>query len=43
LEDNGVGWAMWEMDEGFGFIDYNNGDRSSFTTDDDVLHSLGLK
>lgn len=43
LEENNIGWAMWEMDEGFGFINYENGDRSSFSTDDDVLHSLGLK
>lgn len=43
LEDNGIGWAMWEMDEGFGFINYNGNDRSSFTTDDGVLHTLGLK
>jgi aryl-phospho-beta-D-glucosidase BglC (GH1 family) len=43
LEENNIGWAMWEMDEGFGFINYSNGDRSTFTTDDEVLHSLGLK
>ncbi|MBL7698035.1 MAG: cellulase family glycosylhydrolase [Chitinophagaceae bacterium] len=43
LEENNIGWAMWEMDEGFGFINYSNGDRSSFTTDNEVLHSLGLK
>jgi len=43
LEENNIGWAMWEMDEGFGFINYSNGNRSTFTTDDEVLHSLGLK
>jgi aryl-phospho-beta-D-glucosidase BglC (GH1 family) len=43
LEEHGIGWAMWEMDEGFGFINYVNGDRTNFTTDDEVLHSLGLK
>ena len=43
LEENNIGWAMWEMDEGFGFINYSNGNRSSFTTDDEVLHALGLK
>jgi aryl-phospho-beta-D-glucosidase BglC (GH1 family) len=43
LEENHIGWAMWEMDEGFGFINYNGNDRTSFTTDDEVLMSLGLK
>jgi len=43
LEENSIGWAMWEMDEGFGFINYTGGNRSAFTTDDEVLHSLGLK
>ena len=42
LEQNNIGWAMWEMDEGFGFLNYTNGDRSSFITDDDVLQALGL-
>jgi endoglucanase len=43
LEENKIGWAMWEMDEDFGFINYVGNDRSSFTTDDGVLQSLGLK
>jgi endoglucanase len=43
LESYGIGWAMWEMDEGFGFIDYPGNDRTSFTTDDELLQSLGLK
>lgn len=43
LEENNIGWAMWEMDEGFGFINYVEGNRNNFTTDDEVLHSLGLK
>ena len=38
-----IGWAMWEMDEGFGFLNYTNGERSTFTTDDEVLQALGLK
>jgi len=43
FEEKKIGWAMWEMDEGFGFINYTGNDRSTFTTDDEVLHSLGLK
>ncbi|HUQ67012.1 MAG TPA: cellulase family glycosylhydrolase [Flavitalea sp.] len=43
MEENNIGWAMWEMDEGFGFINYLGNDRTSFTTDNEVLHSLGLK
>jgi len=43
LEEKNIGWAMWEMDEGFGFINYTGNDRTTFTTDDELLHSLGLK
>jgi len=43
FEEKKIGWAMWEMDEGFGFINYSGNDRNTFTTDDGVLHSLGLK
>ena len=43
FEEKKIGWAMWEMDEGFGFINYSGNDRTSFTTDDEVLHALGLK
>jgi endoglucanase len=43
FEELNIGWAMWEMDEGFGFINYSQNNRTSFTTDDDVLHALGLK
>jgi aryl-phospho-beta-D-glucosidase BglC (GH1 family) len=43
LESYGIGWAMWEMDEGFGFINYPGSSRTIFTTDDAVLQSLGLK
>ena len=43
LEQNDIGWAMWEMDEGFGFVSYPGGDRSSFVIDDEVLQSLGMK
>jgi aryl-phospho-beta-D-glucosidase BglC (GH1 family) len=43
FEANKIGWAMWEMDEGFGFINYSANNRTSFTTDDAVLQSLGMK
>ena len=43
FEEKNIGWAMWEMDEGFGFINYNSSDRSNFTTDDELLHALGLE
>lgn len=43
FEEKNIGWAMWEMDEGFGFVNYTGSDRSTFTTDDELLHSLGLK
>jgi endoglucanase len=43
FEEKKIGWAMWEMDEGFGFINYAGSDRNMFTTDDELLHSLGLK
>lgn len=43
LESYDIGWAMWEMDEGFGFIDYPGGDRNVFTIDEPVLQALGLE
>jgi endoglucanase len=43
FEEKKIGWAMWEMDEGFGFINYSGNDRSTFTADDELLHALGLK
>jgi hypothetical protein len=33
---------MWEMDEGFGFIDYPLNDRTNFSVDEEVLNALGL-
>ncbi|MBN8835702.1 MAG: cellulase family glycosylhydrolase [Sphingobacteriia bacterium] len=43
LEKNNIGWAMWECDEGFGFMSYpNTSDRNIFITDNDVLKALGL-
>ncbi len=38
-----IGWAMWECDEGFGWIDYPSGNRNNPVADDQVLQSLGLK
>ncbi len=38
-----IGWAMWECDEGFGFIDYTNGNRNSPVADAAILQALGLR
>ena len=38
-----IGWAMWECDEGFGFISYPSGNRNNPVVDNQVLQSLGLK
>lgn len=38
-----IGWAMWECDEGFGWIDYTSGNRNSPVADNAVLVALGLK
>ncbi|MCA4896168.1 MAG: cellulase family glycosylhydrolase [Cytophagales bacterium] len=43
LEANNIPWAMWECDEGFGWIDYPNNDRSKPIVDNEVLIALGLK
>lgn len=43
LEQLKIGWAMWECDEGFGFIDYPTGDRNNPVADKEVLIALGLK
>jgi aryl-phospho-beta-D-glucosidase BglC (GH1 family) len=43
LEAEHIGWAMWEMDEGFGFLDYPTDHRDSFTVDDAIIEALGLK
>jgi endoglucanase len=42
LEANGTPWAMWDCDEGFGWIDYTNNDRRNPVVDSEVLKSLGL-
>ena len=38
-----IGWAMWECDEGFGWIDYPTFNRSNPVADKEVLQALGLK
>jgi len=38
-----IGWAMWECDEGFGWINYPTGNRNNPVADIEVLQSLGLK
>lgn len=42
LEQNNIGWAMWEYDEGFGLITYTNNDRSQPKVDNEILIALGL-
>lgn len=43
LEQLKIGWAMWDCDEGFGFIDYPGGNRNNPVADNEVLAALGLK
>jgi endoglucanase len=43
LEQNKIGWAMWEYDEGFGLIEYNNSNRNNPVTDIDLAIALGLR
>jgi endoglucanase len=38
-----IGWAMWECDEGFGWISYPSGNRNNPVTDTEVLGALGLR
>jgi endoglucanase len=37
-----IGWAMWECDEGFGWINYTGGNRNNPVADSEVLQALGL-
>ncbi|MFY8004728.1 MAG: glycoside hydrolase family 5 protein [Chitinophagaceae bacterium] len=37
-----IGWALWELDEGFGVLDYTNTNRYYFEEDKEVLKVLGL-
>ncbi|CAN5195151.1 glycoside hydrolase family 5 protein [soil metagenome] len=43
FEKYGIGWAMWDCDEGFGWIEYPSGNRNFPTADREVLKALGLK
>ena len=40
LEENGIGWTMWDYRGGFGVVTKQNG---TTTPDDRILHALGLK
>ena len=42
LESFGIGWAMWECDEGFGLLYYPGNDRNNFLVDDAIKNALGL-
>lgn len=43
FEKYNIGWAMWDCDEGFGWIDYLGNDRNSPVADTGVLQALGLQ
>lgn len=42
FEKYNIGWAMWECDEGFGWMSYPTGNRNNPVADDEVLGTLGL-
>ncbi|GAC1424953.1 MAG: glycoside hydrolase family 5 protein [Flavisolibacter sp.] len=42
LEKYKIGWTMWEYDEGFGLIEYLNGNRNISIADSGLIKSLGL-
>ena len=42
LESLGIGWAMWECDEGFGLLYYTGSNRDNFLADDSIKDALGL-
>lgn len=42
LESFGIGWAMWECDEGFGLLYYSGSDRNNFLVDNAIKDALGL-
>ncbi len=42
FEKYNIGWAMWECDEGFGWINYPSGNRNNPAADTEVLQALGL-
>ncbi len=37
-----IGWAMWECDEGFGWLSYPTGNRNNPVADAEILQALGL-
>lgn len=39
----GIGWALWEADEGFGWITYTGGNRNHPVADQAMLLALGLQ
>lgn len=43
LEKYRIGWAMWDCDDGFGWINYSGNDRNNPIVDTEVLTALGLK
>ncbi len=43
FEKYNIGWAMWEADEGFGWINYPSGNRNSPVADNTILQALGVK
>lgn len=42
MEKYKIGWAMWECDEGFGWISYPGGNRNTPVADSELLQALGL-
>lgn len=42
MEKYKIGWAMWECDEGFGWMNYPSGNRNNPVVDVEVLQALGL-
>ncbi len=43
MEKYKIGWAMWECDEGFGWIDYPANNRAVPVPNKEVLMALGLQ
>ena len=43
MEKYKIGWAMWECDEGFGWMSYPTGNRNNPVADNEVLQALGLR
>ncbi len=43
LKKYNIGWAMWDSDEGFGWMTFADAARTTPTADYDVLKSLGMR